>query len=183
MLADFTHTRVCKPFCEKYLTLPAGAVGVSVLLHLLLPGCNRAGIDGAVRPQELPAVFPELWRRILGCLGRDLWIAVGRGRIVRFRASKESLRQHRRIFHSFQVCLPYCKQLFKIYRNTRYSLSRSSCGRYLRRTFSAASMAASPPFSSKIACSFWASVRRAFSRSAAWRFRNALLIACTSAAF
>src|SRR5699024_7685065 len=21
--ADFTHTRVCKPFCEKYLTLPA----------------------------------------------------------------------------------------------------------------------------------------------------------------
>ena len=22
LLADFTHTRVCKPFCEKYLTLP-----------------------------------------------------------------------------------------------------------------------------------------------------------------
>ena len=22
--ADFTHTRVCKPFCEKYLTLPFG---------------------------------------------------------------------------------------------------------------------------------------------------------------
>ena len=22
LLADFTHTRACKPFCEKYLTLP-----------------------------------------------------------------------------------------------------------------------------------------------------------------
>ena len=22
MLADFTHIRACKPFCEKYLTLP-----------------------------------------------------------------------------------------------------------------------------------------------------------------
>ena len=22
LLADFTHARVCKPFCEKYLTLP-----------------------------------------------------------------------------------------------------------------------------------------------------------------
>ena len=24
--ADFTHTRVCKPFCEKYLTLPVDPV-------------------------------------------------------------------------------------------------------------------------------------------------------------
>ena len=23
LLADFTHARVCKPFCEKFLTLPA----------------------------------------------------------------------------------------------------------------------------------------------------------------
>ena len=22
LLADFTHARVCKPFCEKFLTLP-----------------------------------------------------------------------------------------------------------------------------------------------------------------
>ena len=25
LLADFTHARPCKPFCEKYLTLPSGA--------------------------------------------------------------------------------------------------------------------------------------------------------------
>ena len=24
LLADFTHARPCKPFCEKYLTLPKG---------------------------------------------------------------------------------------------------------------------------------------------------------------
>ena len=23
LLADFSHARACKPFCEKYLTLPA----------------------------------------------------------------------------------------------------------------------------------------------------------------
>lgn len=23
LLADFTHARPCKPFCEKYLTLPS----------------------------------------------------------------------------------------------------------------------------------------------------------------
>ena len=27
LLADFTHARPCKPFCEKYLTLPAPALG------------------------------------------------------------------------------------------------------------------------------------------------------------
>ena len=27
--ADFTHTRVCKPFCEKFLTLPILAAGIS----------------------------------------------------------------------------------------------------------------------------------------------------------
>ena len=26
LLADFTHARPCKPFCEKYLTLPSGWV-------------------------------------------------------------------------------------------------------------------------------------------------------------
>ena len=26
LLADFTHARPCKPFCEKYLTLPLTAV-------------------------------------------------------------------------------------------------------------------------------------------------------------
>ena len=25
LLADFTHARPCKPFCEKYLTLPKNA--------------------------------------------------------------------------------------------------------------------------------------------------------------
>ena len=33
--ADFTHARVCKPFCEKYLTLPRERV------HRL---CTRAGM-------------------------------------------------------------------------------------------------------------------------------------------
>ena len=27
--ADFTHARACKPFCEKYLTLPAQETGIS----------------------------------------------------------------------------------------------------------------------------------------------------------
>ena len=27
LLADFTHTRTCKPFCEKFLTLPIGNGG------------------------------------------------------------------------------------------------------------------------------------------------------------
>ena len=26
LLADFTHARPCKPFCEKYLTLPGNDV-------------------------------------------------------------------------------------------------------------------------------------------------------------
>ena len=27
LLADFTHARPCKPFCEKYLTLPRNTLG------------------------------------------------------------------------------------------------------------------------------------------------------------
>mgnify|MGYP001729266223 CR=1 FL=1 len=27
LLADFSHARACKPFCEKYLTLPTFAKG------------------------------------------------------------------------------------------------------------------------------------------------------------
>ena len=30
LLADFTHARVCKPFCEKFLTLPIWMTSVSV---------------------------------------------------------------------------------------------------------------------------------------------------------
>jgi hypothetical protein len=29
LLADFTHARPCKPFCEKYLTLPCDIVASS----------------------------------------------------------------------------------------------------------------------------------------------------------
>ena len=29
LLADFTHIRVCKPFCEKSLTLPAALIDYS----------------------------------------------------------------------------------------------------------------------------------------------------------
>ena len=28
--ADFTHARVCKPFCEKYLTLPTVRIGTAI---------------------------------------------------------------------------------------------------------------------------------------------------------
>ena len=28
LLADFTHARPCKPFCEKYLTLPGDVFGI-----------------------------------------------------------------------------------------------------------------------------------------------------------
>ena len=31
MLGDFTHIRACKPFCEKYLTLP-----INFLIFMLL---------------------------------------------------------------------------------------------------------------------------------------------------
>ena len=31
LLADFTHARPCKPFCEKYLTLPALRVGSTTM--------------------------------------------------------------------------------------------------------------------------------------------------------
>ena len=33
LLADFTHARPCKPFCEKYLTLPQFAPVVRFLAH------------------------------------------------------------------------------------------------------------------------------------------------------
>ena len=32
LLADFTHARVCKPFCEKFLTLPT-RIGVKYFLY------------------------------------------------------------------------------------------------------------------------------------------------------
>ena len=35
LLADFSHARACKPFCEKYLTLPNAT---SLLLNLLPKG-------------------------------------------------------------------------------------------------------------------------------------------------
>ena len=31
LLADFTHARVCKPFCEKYLTLPKEEAAAAAL--------------------------------------------------------------------------------------------------------------------------------------------------------
>ena len=30
LLADFTHARPCKPFCEKYLTLPSTSIAAQV---------------------------------------------------------------------------------------------------------------------------------------------------------
>ena len=37
MLGDFTHIRACKPFCEKYLTLPAGAMVLRMFFAGLKP--------------------------------------------------------------------------------------------------------------------------------------------------
>ena len=34
LLADFSHARACKPFCEKYLTLPANSTIVSVFVDI-----------------------------------------------------------------------------------------------------------------------------------------------------
>ena len=47
LLADFTHARVCKPFCEKFLTLPR-----SLIVHYRLP-------SGLLR-QDLPSLRPVL---------------------------------------------------------------------------------------------------------------------------
>ena len=33
LLADFTHTRVCKPFCEKSLTLPEANEMIDRYIH------------------------------------------------------------------------------------------------------------------------------------------------------
>lgn len=35
LLADFTHARPCKPFCEKYLTLPAEPITDKVALSVV----------------------------------------------------------------------------------------------------------------------------------------------------
>ena len=34
LLADFSHARACKPFCEKYLTLPTAKANVDRLLKM-----------------------------------------------------------------------------------------------------------------------------------------------------
>ena len=34
LLADFTHARPCKPFCEKYLTLPQKLMNDPTFKHL-----------------------------------------------------------------------------------------------------------------------------------------------------
>ena len=34
LLADFTHARPCKPFCEKYLTLPQEIIESGELLEI-----------------------------------------------------------------------------------------------------------------------------------------------------
>ena len=32
LLADFSHARACKPFCEKYLTLPQHGFSLGMML-------------------------------------------------------------------------------------------------------------------------------------------------------
>ena len=61
MLGDFTHIRACKPFCEKYLTLPLALLGsgnpltYSLIHDIILPFLEttiekRAGVS----PGSLP---------------------------------------------------------------------------------------------------------------------------------
>ena len=86
LLADFTHTRVCKPFCEKYLTLPDGAVGIPILLHLLLPGSDGTGINGAVRSQELLQFFQRRGVGFQSIRGETFGLLLGEERLHDFRS-------------------------------------------------------------------------------------------------
>ena len=46
LLADFSHARACKPFCEKYLTLPLSvirAVIVELVNQLFRQVCTTVG--------------------------------------------------------------------------------------------------------------------------------------------
>ena len=86
LLADFTHTRVCKPFCEKHLTLPDGAVGISILLHLLLLGSDGAGVDGVVRPQELQQLFQGCGVGFQGVWGETFGLLLGEEGLYDFRS-------------------------------------------------------------------------------------------------
>ena len=42
LLADFTHARPCKPFCEKYLTLPVAEIAQ-------LEGTDRRRVWDSIR--------------------------------------------------------------------------------------------------------------------------------------
>ena len=86
LLADFTHARACKLFCEKYLTLPDGAVGISILLHLLLLGSDGAGVDGAVWSQELLQLFQRRGVGFEGIRGETFGLLLGEEGLYDFRS-------------------------------------------------------------------------------------------------
>lgn len=74
MLADFTHIRACKPFCEKYLTLPligpvhdtADAVDVGIALFYQRRCCAAGALAAA-------AIYEDF--RVF--IGQDLGDGIG----------------------------------------------------------------------------------------------------------
>lgn len=50
LLADFSHARACKPFCENSLTLPLQVDAVYYLVgdYLELPGLAQAEFEQAI---------------------------------------------------------------------------------------------------------------------------------------
>ncbi len=51
LLADFSHARACKPFCEKYLTLPKLREGICAkpMRHHLSPASPSESLRGMSR--------------------------------------------------------------------------------------------------------------------------------------
>ena len=55
LLADFTHTRVCKPFCEKSLTLPPPVLPKRLVpaVWRYFPVPPRLGACNTKKPREI----------------------------------------------------------------------------------------------------------------------------------
>ena len=56
LLADFTHTRACKPFCEKSLTLPGKKRIRQMMDAMGLISCEPLQTEYLPRQPEVPFV-------------------------------------------------------------------------------------------------------------------------------